>query len=441
VALAVLAALLTSCAMRDTSVRAAGAAPTLALVGGRVQTSPEGPVIADGVVLVTGDTITAVGSRTEVLVPPGTFRLSCVGATVTAGFWNSHVHFTQPIWSDAASAPPERLAAGLRDMLTSRGFVRVVDTGSDPRNTQALRRRIDSGEIPGPAVLMAGGSLAPAGGSPFYILPSRLPEVATPAEAERLVDAVLTAGADAIKLFTGSFAERGTIVVMPVEIVRAAADAAHRRGVQVFAHPSNSAGARAAIEGGVDILAHTFPSEIGGPWDRSLPGRMRERGMALVPTLKLWPYEGAKFKMPTALTERLLGNGEAQLREFTALGGQVLFGTDVGYMLDYDPTDEFVYMQRAGLSAAQILTALTTAPAARFGLAARTGRIAVGYAADFTVVIGNPDTDIRALGQVRYTLRGGRVLFDERDPVILRIDLLARGETERLTPPPGGGHP
>jgi imidazolonepropionase-like amidohydrolase len=58
---------------------------------------------------------------------------------------------------------------------------------------------------------------------------------------------------------------------------------------------------------------------------------------------------------------------------------------------------------------------LTTAPAARFGLAARTGRIAVGYAADLTVVLGNPDTDIRALGRVRYAVRAGRMLF-ERGP-------------------------
>jgi len=433
-ALAVLTALLTGCAMRDPQPRAA---PTLALVGGRVQTSPDGPVIDDGVVLVTGDTITAVGSRAEVPVPPGTFRLDCTRATVTAGFWNSHVHFTERIWNDAASAPAERLAAGLRDMLTSRGFVRVVDTGSDLGNTQALRGRIDSGEIPGPAVLMAGGSLAPQGGSPFYILPSRLPEVTTPAEAERLVDGVLSAGADAVKLFTGSFAEPGAIVVMPVEIVRAATEAAHRRGVQVYAHPSNSAGARAALEGGVDILAHTFPAEIGGAWDRSLPARLRERGMALVPTLKLWPYEGGKFKMPAALIDRLVGNGETQLREFAALGGQVLFGTDVGYMTDHDPTDEYVYMQHAGLSAAQILASLTTAPAARFGQTARTGRIAVGLAADLTVVFGNPDTDIRALGRVRYTVRAGRVLF-EFQPASLTPSI---GATEQSTPHPGGREP
>jgi hypothetical protein len=185
-------------------------------------------------------------------------------------------------------------------MLTSYGVVGVVDTGSYLPNTMALRRRIEAGEIRGPAILTAGGGFAPDNGSPYYLLPSRLPELTRPEMTDATVTAAIDAGVDVIKLFTGSWATRETIVVMPVEIVRAAVEAAHRRGKLVFAHPSNSPGARAAIEGGVDVLAHTFPTERDGPWDRSLPGRMRERGMALVPTLKLWPYEGGKLAVPPA---------------------------------------------------------------------------------------------------------------------------------------------
>jgi imidazolonepropionase-like amidohydrolase len=133
--------------------------------------------------------------------------------------------------------------------------------------------------------------------------------------------------------------------------------------------------------------------------------------MALVPTLKLWPYEGGKLAVPPAVVERVLANGEAQVRAFADLGGQILFGTDVGYMTEYDPTDEYVYLQRAGLSYAQILATLTTAPAARLGMAARAGRVAPGLAADLVVVQGDPARDIRALGRVRYTLRGGAVIF------------------------------
>lgn len=385
---------------------------TLALVGGRVQPAPGAAAIPDGVVLVERGVIAAVGTRNAIRVPADAVVLDCAGATVTAGFWNAHVHFTEPVWTDAASAPAERLAAGLRAMLTSYGVVGVLDTGSYPPNTTALRRRVESGEIPGPAILTAGGGLVPAGGSPFYIRPARLPELAKPEDAEPMVGAMLAAGADAVKLFTGSYAEPHRIVVMPVDVVRAAVDAARRRGKPVVAHPSNSPGARAAIEGGVHILAHTFPSEVDGPWDRSLPGRMRERGMALTPTLKLWPYELSRLGLPPAVVERVLATGQAQVKAFADLGGQILFGTDVGYMTDYDPTDEYVYLQRAGLSSAQILAALTTAPAERFGVAARRGRLATGLEADIAVVEGDPERDVRALARVRYTLRGGRVIFE-----------------------------
>ena len=385
---------------------------TTALVGGRVHVAPDAAVIPDGVVVLQEDVITAVGPRSHIRVPQGAEVIDCAGATVTAGFWNSHVHFTQSVWSGAATAPAARLTESLRAMLTSYGVVRVLDTGSDPRNTDALRRRIESGELPGPFIMMAGGGFVPVGGSPYYILPARLPELTSASATVSMVDAVVDAGAEGVKLFTGSWATRSSIVVMPLELVQAAVGAAHARGKFVIAHPSNSAGARVAIEGGVDILAHTFPSEIDRrPWDRTLPRMMRERGMALIPTLKLWPYELKKVDVPPAVVGIVLGNGQAQLRAFADLGGPVLFGTDVGYMTDYDPTDEYVYMQAAGLSYASILAALTTAPAERFGATAKAGRLARGMAADVVVLDGDPAQDIRALARVRYTVRGGRIIY------------------------------
>jgi imidazolonepropionase-like amidohydrolase len=384
----------------------------VALVGGRVVPDPGAPAIPDGVVLIERGVLSAVGPRATVRVPAGARVLDCTGATISAGFWNSHVHFIEPVWAGAASAPAEPLADRLRAMLTSFGFVHVVDTGSVISNTRALRRRIEAGEIPGPSIVIAGGGFVPPGGSPFYVRPAVLPELTKAGDAEAMVGRTIEAGADALKLFTGSWATPTSIIVMSVDVVRAAADAAHRRGALVISHPSNSAGARAAIEGGVDILAHAFPSERDGAWDRSLPGRMRERGMALVPTLQLWPYELAKAGVPRAGVERVLAIAQAQVRAFASAGGQVLFGTDVGYMTVYDPTDEHVYLQQAGLSYAEILASLTTAPAQRFGRASRTGRLAPGLDGDVTVVEGSPEQDIRALARVRYAVRAGRVVFE-----------------------------
>jgi imidazolonepropionase-like amidohydrolase len=118
-----------------------------------------------------------------------------------------------------------------------------------------------------------------------------------------------------------------------------------------------------------------------------------------------------KLGMPTDVANRLLATGQAQVRALADVGGQVLFGTDVGYMTDYDPTDEYVFLQGAGLSYARLLTALTTAPAERFGAAARAGRLAPGMDADIVVINGDPERDIRALANVRYTLRKGQVIY------------------------------
>src|SRR5262249_43703202 len=252
--------------------RGSGAATTtIALVGGRVQLDPNAPVIENGIVLTDGVAISAVGARSAVSVPTGARVLDCAGATVLPGFWNSQVEFTRAVFRSAASAPPAQLTAALSAMLSSRGVVHAVDTGSYLRDTLALRSRIETGEIAGPSILTAGSGLAPAGGRPYYILPARLPEAASAADAAAIVERELDEGSDVVKLFTGSWARRDAIIIMPVEVVRAAVGVAHRRGKLVIAHPSNSAGARAAIEGGVDILAHTFPSELDGrPWDRAL---------------------------------------------------------------------------------------------------------------------------------------------------------------------------
>ncbi len=67
-ALATAAVLTAVCSTAPTP--AAGGRVT-ALVGGRVLTSPQAAVIPDGVVLIEDATITAVGARGVVRVPPG----------------------------------------------------------------------------------------------------------------------------------------------------------------------------------------------------------------------------------------------------------------------------------------------------------------------------------------------------------------------------------
>jgi imidazolonepropionase-like amidohydrolase len=78
------------------------AASRLALVGATIHAGPGEDPIHGGVVLVEGATIAAVGTAE---VPDGARVLDCSGLTVTAGFWNSHVHFFERKWADAATIP------------------------------------------------------------------------------------------------------------------------------------------------------------------------------------------------------------------------------------------------------------------------------------------------------------------------------------------------
>src|SRR5262245_18838258 len=74
------------------TTKAAGQKATLALVGGQVIDGYEGPPIQDGVVLIAGDRILAVGRPEEVQVPPGTAVIDTEGMSVLPGLMDMHVH-------------------------------------------------------------------------------------------------------------------------------------------------------------------------------------------------------------------------------------------------------------------------------------------------------------------------------------------------------------
>ena len=381
---------------------------TVALVGATIYRSPETARLDDGVILIADGRIAEVGARGSVAIPASATVVDCSGSVMVAGFWNSHVHFTEPHWAGADTLPAAALTARLGTMLTRYGFVHVLDTGSWLENTLALRKRIDRGDVLGPAIRTTGSGFVPPHASPFYILPDRLPELASAEDAKIQVARRLREGADAIKLFTGSYAAPTRIVPMPVPTVRAATIEAHREHKQVVAHPSNDAGLMAALEGGVDVLAHTAPD--GGPWNAALVGRLIRAHIALIPTLKLWTFELSRRGVDSSTVQRMLNVAVGQLGAFVRGGGEVLFGTDVGYMTDYDPTDEYRYMERAGMSFRQILAALTTTPARRFGEHERTGQVERGMDADLVMLDGDPAKDIGALGGVRAVWRRGQLL-------------------------------
>src|SRR5690242_10458831 len=119
----------------------------VALVGGTIYASPDARPPPAGTAFMENAKL-ATGSGPP--RPPTTETLACTGATVLAGFCNSHVHFFERKWANAAGIPPAELLQQLQGFLTRWGFTTVFDLSSPWVNTRALRDRIEEGEIPGP---------------------------------------------------------------------------------------------------------------------------------------------------------------------------------------------------------------------------------------------------------------------------------------------------
>lgn len=383
---------------------------SLALVGGTIYASPTEAPIRDGVVLIQGGKIVAVGSRAQVQIPPVAQTLDCSGLTITAGFWNSHVHFFERKWANATTIPAPELGRQLEDMLTRYGFTSVFDLGSMWENTRRIRNRIESGEVPGPRIRSTGEALVPPGALPsdtviamMGLMKFPAPEIADAAQAAAAATRKnLEEGVDGIKLFASSPRSPS----LSESAIQAAVAEAHRAGKPVFVHPNSGADVLTAVRGGVDIIAHTTPSS--GPWDETTLAVMKARRVALTPTLTLWKYYARHDRV--SAQDQIVNTEVGQLRAWLAMGGEVLFGTDVG-AVEYDPSEEYALMAEAGMSFHQILASLTAAPAERFGESKQLGRVAAGMQADLVVLKGDPTANLRALTAVQYTLRAGKIIY------------------------------
>jgi len=394
----------------------AGAADTWVIPAAKIYPAPDVAPIEDGVVLVRAGRITYVGTRGSAKIPKSAKTSDCAGGVLTAGFQNSHVHFIEPRWEDAAHKPAAELAQSLQEMLTRYGFTTVFDTASDQANTVALRARIEKGEVRGPRIFTVGLALFPPDGIPSYLhdLPpqmlARMHQPRTAEEARAAVRANIAAGADGTKLFLHTSPRQGVITTMSPEVARAAVEETHAHGKLVMAHPTTLEAMRLALDVDVDVLVHTTLGEK-SPWDAVTLAGMKSAHMSIIPTFKLWGYELKKDDVPASVVETLVSATFRELQAFIAVHGQVLFGTDVGYMHDYDPTDEYVLMAKAGMSPTQILESLTTAPAARWKEDAKHGQVAPGFAADLVVLAADPFEDVKNFANVKCAFRAGVPIF------------------------------
>jgi imidazolonepropionase-like amidohydrolase len=391
-------------------------ASDLALTRAKIYTSPAEPPIENGSIVIHDGHILAVGPISDIKIAPEATIIDCRGLVVTAGFWNNHVHILTPGLLHVRDSNINELDKELDTIFNRWGFTTVFDISSVLDNTLTLRKRIESGELRGPRILTVGEPIWTI--EPVYVRHFlqenhiHIPNTQTPDQAVALVREHAAKGANGIKLFSGSYQGQGKVAVLPLAIASAAVAEAHRHNLPVFSHPQNMDGMNVAIVSGVDVLAHTVPQSP--PWTADFISRLKSANIALIPTLTLFDFEARKENSPVQEREAWIAKMVAELRAYAQAGGDVLFGTDIGYIDQYDTTLEFTLMSQAGINYQQILASLTTNPARRFRQSDRSGHIAKGTDADLVVLGADPAQDVSAFSKVRFTIRAGKVIYQQK---------------------------
>ncbi|MDQ5857326.1 MAG: amidohydrolase family protein, partial [Acidobacteriota bacterium] len=257
---------------------------TLALVGGRIVDGYEGKPVEDGVILIAGERIAALGPRSQVPVPAGVATIDTRGMTLLPGLADMHVHLmilghgNYEHWNTTYRSRfrGEIMPAAARQLVTS-GVTFARDLGAPLEDILHVKRRIDRGEIPGPRLFVSGPFIQH---KPYNEYEKEFRwGVTGAADARAKVQKLVDAGVDVIKLIDQD--------QMTDEEVRAVVETAHKAGKPVVAHAHREDEIRIGLKHGVDSFEHTgLATEPGYPEDVLAGLRRRNQTLFWCPTIE-----------------------------------------------------------------------------------------------------------------------------------------------------------
>lgn len=388
--------------------------------------------IANAVVVVTDDRITAVGPASSVRAPAGAKVIDLGDATLLPGFIDAHTHIIGRVLGD-----PEADAAAVKDYSSFgailavanaqrtllAGFTTIRNVGARGEfDDVALRKAINEGWVDGPRMMTAGHSLGITGGHcdenayrPGLLDGSIREGIADgPEQVRAAVRYQVKYGADVIKTCaTGGVLSEGDAVGVTqytYEEMKAVVDEASKLERKVAAHAHGAEGIKIAARAGVASIEH------GSFLDAEGARLMAERGTYLVPTL-----------MAGEAVERLAKGGVLKgLRGEKALAAAaamrnaiklavasrvpIAFGTDAGVIPHGTNGHEFALLvEWGGMRPLDAIMAGTLNAARLLGWEKNLGTLEAGKLADIVAVAGDPLRDIRVMEQTTFVMKEGFV--------------------------------
>jgi imidazolonepropionase-like amidohydrolase/Tol biopolymer transport system component len=386
----------------------------IAFVGGKVLTMEGDLVIDNGVVLVEGNIIKAIGTKAEVNVPSSAKVIDITGKSIMPGLIDAHAHGSQ---GNNQIIPQQNWKnyAGLALGVTS-----IHDPSNDTNEFFAASEMQKAGKIVASRLFSTGKILYGANSAGYTAHVDNLDD------AKFHVERLKKAGAFSVKSYNQPRRNQRQ------QFIQAA------RELEMLVVPEGGSLLQhnlTMIVDGHTTLEHSIPvanvyDDVKQLWSQS--------NMAYTPTLvvayggiwgenywydttDVWLHERLSKYVPSDfLQPKSMRRPKAPLNHYNHINVAKVAKElqDIGIKVNAGGHGqreglamhwEIWMMAQGGMSPLQALKTATIAPAQTLGLDSQLGSIKVGKLADLIVVDGDVSQDIRQSDKVIYTMLNGRL--------------------------------
>ncbi len=407
----------------------------LAITNATIIDGTGGDPYENGVILIDGEHISAVGRQSRVSIPRDAMIIDAHGGNVLPGLIDTHVHFLleyPDILRYLITSPTLRLFQAIPRMRATldAGVTTVRDAGGTPAG---IKLAVEQGIVPGPRMQVAVSLITQTGGhgDGYYpccidlgLFGMHFPDVPHAVadgvdEVRKATREILRAGADWIKLATTggvlSTADAPTSSQLTIEEISVAVYEAAAQEKRCMAHAQGTQGIKNALLAGVASIEH------GIYLDDETIDLMLKNDVYLVPTL-VAPVAVAEFAqdhpeiIPPVMAAKSLAVMESHRQSFrraVEAGVNIAMGTDAGVGRHGDNGRELQLMVENGMTPLQAISASTLHAARLLHLDGRLGTLEVGKLADVILVDADVLNDISQIANpanVKLVLKGGQIV-------------------------------
>jgi imidazolonepropionase-like amidohydrolase len=446
------------------ALASAGASQSpLAVTGATVIDGTGRAPLANGVVLMEGGRITAVGPAGSVTVPSSATRIDARGRYAIPGLMDANLHLYLNVDLETLIKYEDRyhqIVLEAAQIALKTGQTTVFDTWGPRAALIQAREMIAAGQAPGSRIYLAGniigfsGPLGPdfRGAAAAHVskaFAKRINDTWEQGTGRNLLWMPPDSLRAAIRAYTGlgvDFLKYGASGHVDMNLIsfsqraqRVIVEEGHRAGQTVQTHTTSPESLDMAIEAGVDIITHGDISGPVYPIPQETLRKLVDRGISVsVLPITARALEAMAKHAPNAVLTPYMKIGAQNIRNMVKAGVRILLSTDAGIenpvllaestTLAVDTVDARVKigeghfnalqsLEEAGMAPVEILKAATSNVARAYKLDRDIGTLEPGKIADLVILEADPLASARHYRRIQSVIKDGKVVNLQALPV------------------------